>query len=368
MNIVSNHESGWGVRGTAGATIAGELVFEHVNFDVRAKAILRDINFRLAPGEIVSVLGPSGCGKTTLLRLAAGVSRPTQGRIVLDGEVVAGPTQFVPPEARSIGLVFQDFALFPHLTVLDNVRYGLHRWRREEADAAAERALARVGLANLVKAYPHQLSGGEQQRVALARAISPRPQILLMDEPFSGLDQRLREDVRGETLALLKEIRATVILVTHDPKEALEVSDRVMLMREGRIVQQASPREIYAAPADADAARFFAVSNEFEGRVSRGFVETQFGRFAARGLAEGEIALVLLRPELLGPTPKGLEALVKDSQYLGNMVRLTLVFPELEQEVFATVPAHLAPERGQITKFGLTSPNHEHGVLVFKKA
>jgi len=368
MTVVANHESLWGERGTAGATIAGELVFDHVAFAVRSKPILHDINFKLTPGEIVSVLGPSGCGKTTLLRLAAGVSRPTQGRILLDGEVVAGPAQFVPPEARSIGLVFQDFALFPHLTVLDNVRYGLHRWRRDEALAAATRALARVGLAGLAGAYPHQLSGGEQQRVALARAISPRPQILLMDEPFSGLDQRLREDVRKETLALLKEIRATVVLVTHDPREALEVSDRVMLMRGGRIVQQASPREIYAAPIDAAAARFFAPSNELEGRVSRGIVETLFGPFAAPGLAEGDTAVVILRPELIGQTAQGPEALVKESQYLGHMARLTLVFPTLEHEVMALVPADLAPARGQVAKFGLTSPKDDHTVLVFKKA
>ena len=227
----------WGTRGTAGALFAGRLTFENVSCTIGETEILKDLSFELQAGEIACLLGQSGCGKTTLLRIAAGIQRPTAGRVLLDGEEVDGPTRYVPPERRNVGLVFQDFALFPHLTVIENVAFGLSALSRGEAAKVAEHALARVGLASFRDSYPSSLSGGEQQRVALARAIVPRPQVMLMDEPFSGLDQRLRETVRGETLALLQETRATCVLVTHDPVEAMDFADRILLMRAGRLIQ-----------------------------------------------------------------------------------------------------------------------------------
>ena len=199
----------WGERGTAAATIAARLSFEQVSHSYGRIVAATDINLELAPGEIVCLLGPSGCGKTTLLRVAAGVERQNSGRVLLDGLEVSGPSGYVPPEKRGIGLMFQDFALFPHLTILENVAFGLSELDRSEAQREARSALQRVGLLDYAKAYPHILSGGEQQRVALARAIAPRPSVLLMDEPFSGLDQRLRDSVRDETLAVLKETRAS---------------------------------------------------------------------------------------------------------------------------------------------------------------
>ena len=195
----------WGPRGTAAATFAARLSFEHVSLSYGALEAVHDVSFELLPGEIVCLLGPSGCGKTSLLRVAAGIERPTSGRLLLDGEEIAGPKRFAPPERRNIGLMFQDYALFPHLTILENVAFGLKSLQREVALKEARLALRRVGLSEYEQSYPYALSGGEQQRVALARAIVPRPAVMLMDEPFSGLDQRLRDLVRQETLALLKE-------------------------------------------------------------------------------------------------------------------------------------------------------------------
>src|SRR5262249_1699171 len=209
---------------------------------------LDHVSIDISPGEVLCLVGPSGCGKTTLLRIAAGVEHPTTGRVLLDGQEVAGPDHFIPPEKRGIGLMFQDFALFPHLTIQQNVAFGLRSLTRSEGKAEALAALSRVGLAHYANEYPHILSGGEQQRVALARAIAPRPSVLLMDEPFSGLDPRLRERMREETLAILHETGATSIVVTHDAEEAMRMGDNVVLLRDGRVVQSGRALDLYRAP------------------------------------------------------------------------------------------------------------------------
>ena len=205
-------------RGRARVTFAARLTFEDVSKRYGESLALDHVSLDLPPGEVLCLLGPSGCGKTTLLRIAAGVERPTSGRVLLDGQEVAGPDRFVPPEKRGVGLMFQDFALFPHLTILQNVAFGLGWMNRAEANAEALAALARVGLAHYAQEYPHILSGGEQQRVALARAIAPRPSVLLMVEPFSGLDPRLREKIREETLAILHETRASATRCCSPPE------------------------------------------------------------------------------------------------------------------------------------------------------
>jgi iron(III) transport system ATP-binding protein len=230
-----------------------------------------------------------------LLRIAAGVERPSSGRILLDEQEVAGPNRFVPPEKRGVGLMFQDFALFPHLSILDNVAFGLKSLTRREAKAEAYAALERVGLAHYAGEYPHILSGGEQQRVALARAIAPRPSVLLMDEPFSGLDPRLREKMREETLAILHETHATCIVVTHDAEEAMRMGDRVVLMRKGSVVQTGKALDLYRAPKDILAARTFSDLNELPARVEQGSAVTPLGRFFASGLPDGAEAIVCVR-------------------------------------------------------------------------
>jgi iron(III) transport system ATP-binding protein len=304
MNSQSSGEelqtaSQWGERGTVGPVFAGEIRWENISYSIGGKSILRDVSFSLKPGEIGCLLGPSGCGKSTLLRIAAGITAQTSGRIVLDGREAAGPEIFLPPEKRSIGLMFQDFALFPHLTVLENVMFGLYAISREQARRTAEQALQRVGLLRHAGHYPHMLSGGEQQRVALARTVVPRPQVILMDEPFSGLDPQLRWTIRNETLALLRETRATALIVTHDADEAVEMADHIVLMKTGEVAQQGTADELFNHPATPDIARYFTPMNEMTAVVQAQSVETPVGNFAIRGFAEGETVRIMLRPQSL---------------------------------------------------------------------
>jgi iron(III) transport system ATP-binding protein len=292
--------SGWGERGTVGPVFAGEIDWENISYAINGRTILNNISFGLKAGEIACLLGPSGCGKSTLLRIAAGITSQTSGRIVLDGQEVAGPRIFLPPEKRSIGMMFQDFALFPHLTVLHNVMFGLYAVSKSEARRTAQQALERVGLLRYADVYPHFLSGGEQQRVALARTLVPRPQVILMDEPFSGLDPQLRWTIRSETMALLRETRATALIVTHDPDEALDIADRIILMNGGQVAQTGSADEIFRHPASPEVARFFSIQNECESVVIGGHVSTPLGKFSVTGFADGTIAQVMVRPQALG--------------------------------------------------------------------
>ena len=257
----------WGQRGTAGASIPAQLTFEDVVKTYGEIDVLDQVSLTIAPGELVCLLGHSGCGKTTLLRIAAGVETPSSGRVLIDGQLASGRDGFIEPENRGIGLMFQDYALFPHMSVQQNVMFGLKGLSASEAAIAARRALSRVGLERYADEFPHTLSGGEQQRVALARSIAPRPGVLLMDEPFSNLDRRMRDAVRDETVAILRETGATTIVVTHDPEEAMRIADRIVLMRAGRIIQQGSSEELYSAPANLFAARFFCDFNEVPGEV-----------------------------------------------------------------------------------------------------
>jgi len=318
-------ESGprWGARGTAGATIAAGLGFDDVAHAYRGVPSVRGVSLAVDAGEILCLLGPSGCGKSTLLRLAAGLEQPTAGRVTIDGREVSSSRRVVPPERRGLGLMFQDFALFPHLTILQNVMYGLAGIPRADAEKTALTALGRVGLADYGRDYPHALSGGEQQRVALARAIAPKPGILLMDEPFSGLDARLRDTVRDETLAVMRETRATCIVVTHDPEEAMRMADRIALMRAGRLVQLGTPADLYRRPVDLGAARFFSEVNELSGTVGGGVAMTPLGRFAAPDCADGAVVDVCVRPQSLAVSaperPGGVAGRLLRRRFLGEV-------------------------------------------------
>ena len=269
---------------------------EHAYGDVVA---LSDASIDVREQEILCLLGPSGCGKTTVLRIAAGLETPRRGSVCVGERVVAGNGVFVPPEKRDVGLLFQDYALFPHLTVAGNIAFGLRGRPADAQDARVDELLARIHLSERREAYPHMLSGGEQQRVALARALAPGPRVLLLDEPFSSLDSQLRQRVRDETLHVLKEMRASVVLVTHDPEEALFMADRIALMRAGRIVQIGEPRELYFQPVDAFAAEFFGEVNRFSARVTDGFAASPFGPLPAPGLADGTDVVCLIRSEAL---------------------------------------------------------------------
>jgi len=273
------------------------LVFSGIRHAYGDHEVLRGIDLAVAPGEIVCLLGASGCGKTTLLRLAAGLEPLQSGRIELGGQVIAEPGRDVPPERRGVGFVFQDYALFPHLTVAENVAFGLRFAPRGERGWRVADALARVGLEAFQNAFPHMLSGGQQQRVALARALAPRPAVLLLDEAFASLDARLREQVRDDTLHVLQTSGIATLIVTHDSEEAMFMGDRIALMREGRILQLGPPETLYFAPTDRYVATFLGEVNRLPGRVKAGRAETVLGSLPAPGLADGAPAEVLVRPE-----------------------------------------------------------------------
>ena len=259
---------------------------------------VRELNLEIDRGELMAVLGPSGCGKTTLLRVIAGFEQPDAGCVVVSDEVGAGPGRTIPPEKRHVGMVFQDYALFPHLSVEGNVAFGLSNRPRDERDALTRRTLELVGLQHKARTGVHELSGGERQRVALARALAPEPELVLLDEPFSSLDATLRAGLRREVELILRDAEATALLVTHDQEEALSLADRVAVMRDGEIVQVGPPVEVYGEPATRWAAQFVGEVNVLSGVARGGGVETELGVFDLRAPASGSVQ-VAVRPEQL---------------------------------------------------------------------
>jgi iron(III) transport system ATP-binding protein len=274
---------------------------------------LDDLNLDVHAGHIMTLLGPSGSGKTTALRLVAGFDRPDQGSIEVGGVTVADDDLFVAPEKRKVGMVFQDYALFPHLTVAGNVGYGVSRESRTRRVAET---LELVGLGELRDRLPHELSGGEQQRVALARALAPEPSVILLDEPFSNLDAALRTRVRTEVADILRAAGTTAVFVTHDQEEALSTSDFVAVMRNGRVVQAARPSDLYHQPIDEWVAGFLGDADFFTGQAASGKVTTAIGVFPTD--LEGSVR-VMVRPEsvLLAPSDNG-GAVVRQRQFFGH--------------------------------------------------
>jgi iron(III) transport system ATP-binding protein len=267
-----------------------------------AAPVLREVSLQVGSGRMVALLGPSGCGKTTLLRILAGLEVPDAGQVRLGDDVLTGGGRAVPPERRRIGMVFQDWALFPHMSVARNVAYGLAR--SPDRDRQVDAALEMVGLSGLGDRAPATLSGGQQQRVALARALAPRPAALLLDEPFSNLDTSLRVQVRTEVHRLLADVGVTTVFVTHDQDEAFVLGDEVAVMSEGEIVQQASPAEVYDRPATPWVAGFVGDANLLAGRAAGAVATTVLGDVTLREPADGDIQ-VLVRPEHLGVVASG---------------------------------------------------------------
>jgi iron(III) transport system ATP-binding protein len=349
--------------GRAAATIAARLTFDGVERRYGTKLALAGVSLDIAPAEVVCLLGPSGCGKTTLLRIAAGIERPTAGRVLINDQEVAGPNRFVAPERRNVGLMFQDFALFPHLSILANVAFGLKSLPREDARREALAVLARVGLERYADDYPHILSGGEQQRVALARAIVPRPAVMLMDEPFSGLDVQLRERLQEETITLLRETRATCLIVTHAPAEAIRLGDRIAVMRAGRLIQSGKAEALYRNPADLFVARLFSEINEIPLSVEGGALRTPIGTFAVPGLDEGDPAILCIRRRAIrvGPAGKGLPGRVLQARFQGDLAVLEIAAQGFERPLQTLVRESEVPENGR--EVGLTVD--PESVLVF---
>ncbi|HET6823446.1 MAG TPA: ABC transporter ATP-binding protein [Anaerolineales bacterium] len=246
-------------------------------FQGTVQSAVNDISFEMSSGEILAMVGPSGCGKTTTLRIIAGLERPDSGIVWLNGRVVASDSVFVPPVQRGVGMVFQDHALFPHLTVSENIAFGLRGKPAGEIKATVGEMLHLVGLLPLARRYPHALSGGERQRVALARALAPRPVLLLMDEPFSSLDADLRMEMREHVRRILKSMRATVIFVTHDQDEALYMGDRLAVLQNGHLEQIGTPEEIFHLSNTHFVAEFMGDSDFLRGKVTPTGIQTEIG-------------------------------------------------------------------------------------------
>ncbi len=323
------------------------------------KRVVSDVSLQVAAGQVTCLLGPSGCGKSTTLRMIAGVDRPDQGRVLINGVTVCDERMSLPPEARGVGLMFQDFALFPHLSVAGNVAFGLTGDKTSKMKRVQE-LLEKVDLSGFGAKHPHELSGGEQQRVALARALAPRPRVMLMDEPFSGLDNRLRDGIRDSTLMVLKEEGAAVLLVTHEPDEAMRMADEIALMRDGRIVQGGAPYNVYNAPIDRAAAAFFSDINVIRGVSKGALTQTPFGAFLTPGHADGAQVEIVIRPQHLkidfdragrGPNPTSQDGspargVVTRARYLGrdSLVDFRMDFDG--STLTADVPGVFLPKEG----------------------
>lgn len=261
-------------------TLANVLTIQKLSKKFGERFAVNQASWSAQSGQIICLLGHSGCGKTTMLRLIAGLETPTEGSIQLERKVLWDPYQQVQAEERNIGFVFQDYALFPHLSVLENVMFGLKKIPKHERQSIAENALKHVSMSHHIHSYPHTLSGGEQQRVALARALAPKPNVLLMDEPFSNLDHRLRDQIRQSTIEILKQTSTTTIIVTHDPEEALQIADQIILMHQGKIIQSGTPKQLYFQPKTLFAARYFSDLNEIKTQIQDQQLHTIFGNIA----------------------------------------------------------------------------------------
>ena len=319
-------------------------------------AALREATFDAERGSMVALLGPSGGGKTTTLRLVAGFETPDSGTITIDGQTVAGPGQFMPPERRRVGMVFQDYALFPHLTVRKNVAFGVPRGPGR--DRAVQQALELVGMTAEADRMPDQLSGGQQQRVALARALAPKPSVVLLDEPFSNLDANLRKRVRGQIRQILRDAETTAVFVTHDQDEAFSIADTLCVMLDNRLEQTGAPEDVYLYPASLGVARFMGVANILPGECSGGYVRCELGVLPV-GSADPPKGLVIVcvRPETVRLHPESessVEGVVTSVEFHGTSKAVNLRLRS-GRPVRCVMGVHIPAEVGETVKVGVNS-------------
>ena len=292
---------------------------------------VENVHLKVQEGELLALTGESGCGKTTILRLIAGLEQPEQGTIKIEGQLVSSDSKVVPPQQRAVGLVFQDYALFPHMTVSQNIAFGLRKWRKSDSEKRIRQLLQLVNLEGLEHRFPHQLSGGQQQRVAIARALAPRPKILLLDEPFSNLDTVLKDQVRWELSDILRRSGTTVILVTHDIDDALSMANRIAVLRNGKLLQVDTPTKLYHQPVNQYTASFFGKVNMVPVSSSEGM---EISKLPGFNKGNQDISgCWCLRPEHLQPVPKdqpGIEVEIAAIDFLGGFNQLRVKFGALE--------------------------------------
>ncbi|WP_372396835.1 ABC transporter ATP-binding protein [Azospirillum sp. HJ39] len=311
-----------------------------------------DVSLSVAPREVVCIVGPSGCGKSTLLRLISGLETVQAGTITVDGAPLATADRSLPPERRPVGMMFQDFALFPHLTVAGNIAFGQTDRPRAERKRRVAELLETMALTRYADVYPHTLSGGQQQRVALARAMARDPKVLLLDEPFSALDEQLRRSVREEVVRIIRATGVATIVVTHDPEEAMEMGNRVVVMEAGRVIQADTPVTLYKRPANSFVARLFGEVNRFQSTVRDGRIVTPLGLIQAPHLPGGTRVEVACRVEdlelvPLGARPDAVPVRVRHSSFLGSATRVCLDLPGGAPEIHARLPGHVDVHAGQ---------------------
>ncbi|WP_417789090.1 ABC transporter ATP-binding protein [Terasakiella pusilla] len=347
------------------------LVLENVELSFDGFCVLNKINLTVETGEFVCLLGPSGCGKTSTLRVCAGLETPKTGRVIVDGRVMTDGHFVLPPEKRKIGFLFQDFALFPHLNVFDNVAFGLKGMAKAKIKERVEEVLKQVQMEKYAPALPHMLSGGQQQRVALARALAPKPDIILLDEPFSGLDSGLRAEIRDETLHVLKTSNVAAVMVTHDPEEAMFMADRIVLMKAGNIVQDGTPVDLYSKPVDHFAASFFGEVNILKGVIKDNKAQTVLGAVDTVGFSDGEKVDVLVRPQniklrrLSNDQKERANSHIEAARYLGreSLLHIRLEDPNGETtHIHARIDGQMLPREEEI----FTAEMDVESALVFR--
>jgi iron(III) transport system ATP-binding protein len=305
------------------------ITVEEISKSYGQTVAVKSCNLDVSAGEILALLGPSGSGKTTLLRLIAGFEKPDVGRILIAGRTVldVASSLWIPAEERGVGMVFQDYALFPHLTVAQNVRFGLRNSSKNERHARVKELLRLTELEEFAERYPHELSGGQQQRVALARALAPRPPVILLDEPFNGLDPDLRPQMRREIAKILRHLGTAAILVTHDQEEALGMADQVAVIRSGELQQVGTPEDIYYSPSTTFVANFVGHADFIPGLVSGSVIQTEIGVFPCpTELASGPVT-VMIRHEAVNTKPGGILATVEEREFLGGEILYRLRLP-----------------------------------------
>jgi iron(III) transport system ATP-binding protein len=339
------------------------LALDHISkkYSSSSKYAVEDISFSMEKGEIMALVGESGSGKTTLLRLIAGLEHPDQGTLSLNGEIIVKNSRSLPANKRNVGMVFQDYALFPHMTIEQNIAYGLHTLKSKEKKDRIQETLALVDLNEDPSKYPHQLSGGQQQRVALARAIAPRPSILLLDEPFSNLDSILRDQVREEVKRIIKQLGMTAILVTHDTKDALSTADRITVMNNGRMLQNACPENLYENPATPYVAQLFGKYSTLKAQLTEEGCQIAFGNLCDSELNTLKVASpsvhLFFRPEhtlIVDLKYAQLKGIIESISYMGDQKLLSVRPMEASQErALILSPTHFHWKIGDTVGFAL---------------